>query len=753
MSKMNDEDLLSVVRGEAANTIGTSDTDSELGKQRTKALNYYNGTMPDFPHLPGWSSVTSKDVFETVQAALPDLLEIFTSNNDVMEFIPESEDDIDKARQETDVVNNIFYQQNKGFLVLYCFIQDALVAKNGFVKANWEDREEDVEEEFFKQSDEELVILQEDPDIEIIEVDTETTKTGEFIVIADPVTGIESKEEIIFKSHDVVARRIRDTSGVKVQCIAPEELSISRDALDLQKASLVRHTPRNVTRSHLLEIGIEEKKVAGLTTLTQGVDDLERQARDTLNQDDVKSVSTNWPMQNVDVADNYIRVDMRGNKRAELWHVMTGNDDTVVLSKTRISRVPISTMTPIIEPHELFGKSLAELVMDLQRVKTFLNRAALDNAAAMNNQRPIISESGATDSTIDDVLTVRPGSPIMVKGDARAALAYAPNNSIVGDMVGFIQYFDSVRDQRTGITRNGQDMDANSIRKDISATEFAGQRADALKTIKLIARVFAETGMKDMFINIHHAAQAHSGNKELAFRINKQFITVNPREWKIRTDMQINVGLGTGTKSEQLGQLNVILERQLQAWEQQGGKDGPLVDLVRIRNTLARQAELTGVKDADTYWKPFTEKDQIALNKINDAVEPPEDPALIKIRADAANNQQKNEITHANNVANAQIKQQDNDLDRQVKIFQITQELELKAKSLNLEFDFETAHAQAKLILEKQQIDFNQELATLQTGFELAEKADGIEQAERVAISEANTNLTNDVRIGGDVAG
>lgn len=737
---MNEQEILAAIKSEAANTIGTSDNDSELGKQRSKAIDYYHGKMDDFPALPGWSKVTMRDVFETVEAALPDLLEVFASTEDVMEFEPESEEDVKKAQEETDVVNHVFYQQNSGFLVLYTFMKDALQAKNGFVKTWWEDRVADEIEEYFGQSDEELAILQSDDAVEITEQETIKEKTGEFapkIIIDEngqPSAGEEV--EIINITHNVTVKRSKDSSQVRVQAIPPEEVAISREALSLQTAALVRHVPKNVTRTTLLEMGIDKAKVESLTSLDMKNDTEESTARDTLHQDDIKNDTNNRSMQKVDVADNYIRIDANGNGKAELWHVMTGSDDTVLLSKTRITRVPISTITPIIEPHQIFGLSLADLVMDLQRIRTFLVRAALDNAAATNNQRPVISTDNTAPSTMDDLLMNRPGSPILVKGDARAALSYATNNIIAPEMVGLTQYFDTVRTERTGIQRFGQSMNPDAVRKDISATEFAGTQADSLKSIKLIARIFAETGMKDMFINIHHALKSHSGDKKLSLRLNGSFTDVDPRSWINRTDMQVNVGLGTGTKAEQIGQLGQILEQQKIAFATQGNRDGALVTLAQIRHTLARIVTLQGFKTADAFFNEIDE----------DRVEPEqtEEPntEVMKIQMEAANNKEKNQIEHQKNQTNAQITLNDNDQDRQVKIFQITQELQLKAKSLDQEFDFKTAVAEATLLLKSRQIEGKEILDGTKLGFDAAEKLDGI-----------STDLTGPVGIGGDIAG
>lgn len=740
---IDNSEILSIVRAEAQNSIGVSDTDSELSKDRSKAIDYYNGKMDDVPHLPGWSSVKSRDVYQTVESALPDIIEIFTSDENIMEFTPSGEDDVEKAQQETQVVNHVFYQQNNGFLVLYTFIKEALLTKNGFTKVFWDERETDEVEEYFNIDEDQLTALRADDDLEVTEVTTNKEGTGEFlpaIEVGEDGIEITQGEEIIKITHDVVAKRTKDASQVRVQAIPGEEVSISNNAYEIQNATLVRHEPKDTKRSSLLEMGIDKKLVNQLRAVDQD-DDEEELARDTLNKDEFQTTSQNKSRESVQVADNYIRIDINENGKSELWHIMTGNDDTIVLHKQRISRVPISTMSPILQTFQMYGLSLADAVLDIQRIKTFFTRAAIDNAASLNNQRPVISQANITDSTIDDVLTNRPGAPIIVKGDVRQAFTYAENNNIAPDMIGLIKYFDSVMVERTGITRFGQDMDPDAIRKDISATEFAGQRADALKAIKLIARIFAETGLKDLWLNIHYTLQTNSAGKELSLRINGKFVNVNPREWHTRTDMIINVGLGTGSKAEQIGQLSSILEQQKLAFTEQGNQDGPLVSLAQIRHTLARIIGLMGLNNADAFFKQIDEEFK------QPEQDEPQDPAILKIQSDAANNAEKNQIEREKNQMNALIEKDDNDQDRQVKIFQITQELELKARGMGLEFDFKTALAQAELTLKEQQQDFNQQLAAINTGVGFAKDADQIEN------EPISTNIVSDVRIGGEIAG
>lgn len=732
----DDSKILGLVRAERSNTIGAASGDSELSKQRAQAIDYYHGKMDDFPPLPGWSKATSRDVFETIESAMPDLMDIFASDEDVMEFIPEAEDDVEAAAQETDVVNQIFYQENKGFLILYTFIKDSLMVKNGFVKSFWNDEQSDTQEQYFDQTEDDLTFLKADDNIEITDITKKVEKTGEFTpkitVGADGELTTGEPEEIVITTFDVIAKKSKDASGVVVQAVPPEEISISRDSTDLQTAALVRHEPTNVTRSDLLAMGISKDVVSALpeTNGRANLNNEEEVARDNvLNEDDISSSSNNWTTQRVSVADNYILMDLNGNGKSERWHVMTGSKDTVVLSKTRINRVPISTMTPIIETHKMYGLSLADLVMDLQRIKTFLIRGALDNAAAMNNQRPIINELQTTDSTIDDILINRPAAPIMVKGDANTALSYATNQNITGDLMGFSQQIDVMKVERTGITRFGQAVDPNALRKDMTATEFSGQNTNAQKTIRLIARIFAETGLRDMFITIHELLLSHSGEEKRSIQLNGKFVDINPREWRSRTNMSINVGLGTGTKAEQIGQLGQILEQQKIAYATQGNQDGPLVTLEQIRFTLSRIIKLQGFKTADSFFN------KVDKDTKQDKPEEQPDPALVKIQADAANDKEKNAIEHQKNVMNAQVTKDDNDKDRELKLLQIVLEIELKADTLGKEFDFKAAVAEAKLLLESQKLQLDTEVK-------------GIDAALKIS-----TNLTPDVRLGGDIAG
>ena len=79
--------------------------------------------------------------------------------------------------------------------------------------------------------------------------------------------------------------------------------------------------------------------------------------------------------------------------------------------------------------------------------------------------------------------------------------------------------------------------------------------------LELIARIFAETGVKSLFKGILQLLCKYQ-DKERVIRLNGKFVPFNPREWNDQYNVSINVGLGTGTRQEQLATMQMILSKQ-----------------------------------------------------------------------------------------------------------------------------------------------------------------------------------------------
>jgi hypothetical protein len=308
--------------------------------------------------------------------------------------------------------------------------------------------------------------------------------------------------------------------------------------------------------------------------------------------------------------------------------------------------MPFAAMTPVIVTHRFFGRSIADLVMDIQRIKTALLRAMLDNAYLANNPRVEVAEAFAGPDTLDDLLVSRPGGIVRTRQPGGLSWQVVP--SIAGAAFPVMEYMDMTREIRTGVTRQGQGINADALQNQ-SATAVNQMFTAAQARIRLIARIFAETGIKDLFTLIHAIIRKHGQARETV-QLRKQWVTVNPREWKTRNDMTIHVGLGTGGRQEQAALSQGILSIQ------KAMLSGGLTQLVQPKNLYAAAqlyCRAAGHKDGDQF---FTDPDAKGPNGLPlfSPPQPQPSPEMLRAQADQQAQQGQLAITAAKTKADGE---------------------------------------------------------------------------------------------------
>jgi hypothetical protein len=200
---------------------------------------------------------------------------------------------------------------------------------------------------------------------------------------------------------------------------------------------------------------------------------------------------------------------------------------------------------------------------------------------------------------IDDLLTNRPGGVVRTKQPPQSVIQPLQSQPLNQQAMPLLEYLDVVREQRTGITRYSQGMDADSLNKTASGINQILTQAQL--RVELICRVFAETGIKELFNKLLEVVIKYE-TKEKIIRVNEQYVTMMPMEWANKCNINVQVGLGTGSKEQELVILNNILERQLQAINLQKSAAGPMVNLRNVHNTLTKLVEAAGLKNVETYF-------------------------------------------------------------------------------------------------------------------------------------------------------
>jgi hypothetical protein len=584
MDKLSDDEIVSILSGEVEDS--SSFIDSEISTQRERSMEYFYGE-PFGNEEDGRSQVVVTDVQDTIMWMMPSLMRIFTSGKDVVRFTPEGPEDVQIAEQATNYVNHVFYKQNNGFDILYNFFFDALLQKVGIVKHYWEDITKTTTESYEKLTEQEFSLISEDKELEILEHTEDVT----VIEVPDPQTGELVQVEDI--KHDVTFSRTKMSGKVTIDNIPPEEFLINRGAKSLEDFRFVCHRSHK-TRTELIEMGFDEELVEGLASSGSSVDGLTtsqeymaRHAYDSTNQIDTRSVVRSEDT--VEVFESYTKLDLEDTGVGVLYKVIhSGNE---MLEMEPVDTIPFSSICPIPIPHKFYGLSVAETVEDIQLVRSTLTRNLLDNMYLANNGRFQVVEGQVN---IDDLLTNRPGG--IVRTRSPNALQPIQTPALQQYSFEMLDYWDKLKAGRTGVNGATQGLPADVLKSHVTQGAVQGALSNAQGRVELIARVFADTGVKSMFKNIYNLVQRYEDSKKV-MRLNNAYYEVDPSSWKEDLDVSVEVGLGYGDQDVRLNNLSSFSA----LIEKVATQTDNMVSPQNIYNLVKELGAEMGIKNADQF--------------------------------------------------------------------------------------------------------------------------------------------------------
>jgi len=534
MAKITEEELVARIQSEITDSLGYGDT---VSQHREKAMEYYHG-QPFGNEVEGRSQYVDSTVQDTIEWIKPSLMRVFASGDEMVKFSPHGPEDVPMAEQATDYVNYVFTKDNPGWEILYSWFTDALLSKNGIVKVWWDDYDEAQREEYTHLDDMEFNLLLSNPDVEVIEH-----------------TPYQEGEMEMY--NDVVISRRRSIGRVKIENVPPSEFLISRDAKAIQDARFVCHRVQK-TLSELREMYPDQ--TLDPETLGSGEDndfDLfgEKAARHEFDNSyhfNISESPTEEALRKYWLHESFLQTDYDGDGIVELRKVCTVGD--YVLANDEIDSIPFVSITPIKVPHKFFGVSVADLVMDLQLYKSVLMRNLLDNMYNQNFGRYAVLEGQAN---LDDLLTQRPGGVVRVKSpNAVMPLATPPLEPYSFQM---LEYLDGVRESRAGVSKMSQGINDNALTSHTTATAVNAVMGAAQSRVELIARNFAETGVKDLMLTIYTLLMKNQDHQRVIM-LRNQWVPVRPDAWSDKMDCTVSVALGSGNKDQQMMHLSRMLQ-------------------------------------------------------------------------------------------------------------------------------------------------------------------------------------------------
>lgn len=651
-NKMTPEELLTLCRGEYENA---DNYNSALDSQRRVNMSFYLG-LPMGNEVDGRSQVISTDVADVVEAMMPPLVRIFAQSEDAVEFEPELYDE-EGAEKATKYARHIFFKDNPGFQIIHDQIKDGLLQKMGVVRWRWSETKETTEKTYSGLSLEEMAVVMErlggkDKTVEVVESEEEMTELG-------PV-------------YEAKIRVTEEVKRVVVENVPPENVRIRSDLAELNdKTRYIGFVCRN-TRSELIERGFDRDLVMNLPKYGDEDDLYESETRygdlsgSLGDLDDAAD-----PMsETVETIEQFVMVDYDGDGVAERRLVIMGGGK--ILYNERHDTLDCCLFTPIRVPHRVIGRCPADQAHEIQKVNTAIQRNMLDNMYMVNNGRVVARVDGKNGVNMDDLLTVRPGGVVRTKGQPGQDVVPLTTTWVGDKALAILDYMKTVREERTGVTNYTLGMDGDKLHD--TATGFQGLTERTDERMELIARLYAETGLKPIFYGIIQMVARHQdGPREI--RVLGEPIEIDPCQWTEKYSITCNVGLGTGRKEKQIQALLGIIQKQ----EQLLATGSPLVDMELYHNSLERLVKLTDLYDASRFFHdPKTPEFQQRLTMMQ-ANQQPEVNPIVQAEMIKAQSKEKEAAARLQlQSQESQHKQGMEEADRQLDHLERMTELELK---------------------------------------------------------------------------
>ena len=591
LKPMTDDDIQNIASDAVTDAIDF--VESEIAEDRIKAQRYFDGEV-DIGEEEGRSSIVSTKVRDTIRNIKPSLMRVFLSNQNFVQFVPRGPQEVQQAETATQYVHSEFTEKN-GYRVISDAFHDALLKKAGVVKVYWDEYTESETYTLTNLSEAEMMVVVNDPDVEVMEQGMETSMSMD-----------EFGSEIETPVYNLRVAHYKKGGKLCVESVPPEEFFVSRSARSLDDAYCVGHRTE-MRVSDLVAMGYDFEMVSKLSGITDydsmaEAEDFERRGYDQVKEEDILDPS----MKQISVTEAYMKIDVDGTGIAQLHRILMGGGDYQLLDVTPVNEIPFAVFEVDPEPHAFFGRSVADLIIEDQDASTAIMRGILDNIAMTNNPRTMMVEGQVN---IDDLLNNEIGGVVRVKQAGAIQDLSVP--FVAGQTLGALQYYDSMIEQKTGVSRASMGLDPDAL-QNATATAAKLTVNAAAGQIEVIARNLAEGGMTRLFKLMLKALVENSPEDTMMRIAGDQFAPIDPRSWNTDMGMSVNVGLGTGKDDERIQVLMQTMQTQMQIWQTYGPTNG-LVGMTNIRNTLADILGMGGIRNADRYYQPMDQQKEMML--------------------------------------------------------------------------------------------------------------------------------------------
>ncbi len=571
MGKMSDDDFKSLVtkRRDAA----LEHLEGSRRADRIEAMELYRGdNMTIYGNSgDGLSTVVSRDFMEAVESVLPGLIKPFVAGDETVRFEPTGPEDEEGAKQATEYINYLFQNHNDAVRVVYDFAKDGMMFRLGVAKVVHETVTDKVMESYSGLGPVELQALEADKDHEIV---------GD--IVFDEAAG----------TFEVKCSKAVERATYRVYVIAENEFLFEGRLATMDEGRFFGHRATKPI-GDFIAMGLPKDKVLKVKSGDGETDEEDDRFAGDPDRDESGEDSDIARLVTIDEC--YVRCDYEGTGALGWRKVFLGAEGDEIILNEEVDDHPYEVWTPIPLPHKLVGMSFYDITKDIQMQKTALVRETMNAIYLANRPQREVVEGQVN---FEDLLNPEIGGLVRVKAPGMVREIATGGEGVIQQSLAMVEHLDGIREQRTGSTRYNQGMDANSLNK--TATGISIIQNASTQRQELIARHLAE-GMKGIFRKLLGLVMRHADKKEV-IRLRGKWIEMDPKDWKAGYDMSVAVGLGTGNREQQIGQLQEMLLLDEKIIQLQGGLQGPILTEANVYEKLKRLVEAMGMKGVENYY-------------------------------------------------------------------------------------------------------------------------------------------------------
>lgn len=628
----DDKELLGLLKSEETDAV--TYFSSEFAQSQAEAMDRYHA-RPYGDEVDGRSKVVTHDIEDMINWIMPSLMRTFEPSDELITCDDDSlEDGSEILTSTAQYLRHVFFNQVGGEDIIHDFIFDGILQKVGVIRTAWEQPRPSPPVIRDGVTVEQLLRYLDDPQYVVMEVtadeDGESPETidGQAVEVpentappglmaqpqppapmglmqapeAPPAQSMLPDNIPFARTYSVKLQKRPLTGKPIVETIQPERFLISSRAKSIDEAAYHgAHFPTFLAdiitdypeHRHLLD---PNGSYMGKTD-----DDLEmssdtRQLARFPDEPDIGRHHDDKLREQVTLKIEYIKCDYDRDDIVELRRVVRVGD--VILENEVAEESEFTLWSPIRVSHRAIGRSIADTLLDIQKIRTVITRRAMDSLSQALTPRTFFNtrQAASNPSFVDQLLDHDVGSAIGVDGNPNEAVMIQTTPDVSASAFQAIEYWDRRSEEASGVNRHAMGIQPQAITD--TAKGIDNLQSAANQRVEQVARHVGKA-LSVALEKLLRIVVKHQHTPQI-FKVSGKRVQWDARQVSDDLKVSVHVGMTAESREKRLAFLGNILGAQKEILMQMGPSN-PIVTLKELRHTLAQMVNVGGYRDA----KPF----------------------------------------------------------------------------------------------------------------------------------------------------